>query len=405
MFVYSGTDDMVKCVSSCKGALRNFEKGDTGVGEHVRHFPRCEFVIQYRYNPQFYDAVKIFLEENQFQLENVRPIPSGTCLALPLPARPDLIDVRVRLATFQRWPPGISQRPRELSEAGFYYLGVGDRVKCFQCGGGMCNWQVDDKPWEMHEVWFPNCAFVQQHLAQIQTAISGTSKGSGEHSGNKIETFENHFAVSADLDNKSTPQLPSNSTAKPSKKKQKVDMTRPFVRAVLPFFSEDLVRKGIRRYWRETGKEFNNAEELMDYLYEIEDKDIPTDSSESDSELDPSLPRGATNPNTDDENALQRETVTNSPPLPTLKSPNSFLMSAMKNGPGKEEDPADEVTLLEENRRLREEKVCKICLDAEISTVILPCGHLVCCGSCVVALKVCPICRGRIQGTVKTFLT
>ena len=61
--------------------------------------------------------------------------------------------------------------------------------------------------------------------------------------------------------------------------------------------------------------------------------------------------------------------------------------------------------LLEENRQLKEEKLCKVCLDGESNTVFLPCGHLSCCDVCSPALKNCPICRAYIRGTVRIFVS
>lgn len=42
-----------------------------------------------------------------------------------------------RLDTFQSWALSIIT-PAELAKAGFYYLGQGDRVACFSCGGQVC---------------------------------------------------------------------------------------------------------------------------------------------------------------------------------------------------------------------------------------------------------------------------
>jgi len=67
---------------------------------------------------------------------------------------------------------------------------------------------------------------------------------------------------------------------------------------------------------------------------------------------------------------------------------------------------ADEAAVqLEENRKLKEARTCKVCMDHETNTVFLPCGHLVCCESCAKSLSDCPICRSLIRGTVKTFLS
>lgn len=50
--------------------------------------------------------------------------------------------------------------PQALSDAGFYYTGVGDKVKCFCCDGVIGDWNFTDNPWEEHAFWFPNCKFV-----------------------------------------------------------------------------------------------------------------------------------------------------------------------------------------------------------------------------------------------------
>ena len=40
--------------------------------------------------------------------------------------------------------------------------------------------------------------------------------------------------------------------------------------------------------------------------------------------------------------------------------------------------------------------LCKICMDAKIDTVLIPCGHWVCCHSCGSSIKKCPLCRTDI---------
>lgn len=65
----------------------------------------------------------------------------------------------------------------------------------------------------------------------------------------------------------------------------------------------------------------------------------------------------------------------------------------------------EEQRLLEENRLLTAMKLCKVCLDKDVNTVFLPCGHLVTCQDCAPRLRDCPVCRTYIRGTVKTFLS
>ena len=57
--------------------------------------------------------------------------------------------------------------------------------------------------------------------------------------------------------------------------------------------------------------------------------------------------------------------------------------------------------LLEENRMLKEERTCKVCMDAEVNTVFLPCGHLVCCALCAQQQHFCSICQKCISRNVR----
>ena len=73
--------------------------------------------------------------------------------------------------------------------------------------------------------------------------------------------------------------------------------------------------------------------------------------------------------------------------------------------PASATQPELSVDLEQENRRLKEARICKICMDNEIGVVFLPCGHLICCVQCAPSLKDCPLCRTNIQGTVKTYMS
>ena len=61
--------------------------------------------------------------------------------------------------------------------------------------------------------------------------------------------------------------------------------------------------------------------------------------------------------------------------------------------------------LEQENRRLKEARICKICMDNEVGVVFLPCGHLISCVNCAPSLKYCPMCRQSIDGKVKTYMS
>ena len=48
-------------------------------------------------------------------------------------------------------------------------------------------------------------------------------------------------------------------------------------------------------------------------------------------------------------------------------------------------------------QKIEESRLCKICLDKEVSQVFLPCGHSICCNECVVGIQICPICRENVR--------
>uniref|UniRef100_A0A3B3Z7F7 E3 ubiquitin-protein ligase XIAP n=1 Tax=Periophthalmus magnuspinnatus TaxID=409849 RepID=A0A3B3Z7F7_9GOBI len=59
---------------------------------------------------------------------------------------------------------------------------------------------------------------------------------------------------------------------------------------------------------------------------------------------------------------------------------------------------------LKKLEQLQREKLCKICMDRDISVVFVPCGHLVACQQCSREVTKCPICCSAITQKVKTFI-
>ena len=53
---------------------------------------------------------------------------------------------------------------------------------------------------------------------------------------------------------------------------------------------------------------------------------------------------------------------------------------------------------------VHEGPVCKVCMDAEVDCLFLPCRHVVCCRRCSSLVKQCAVCRNEIDAVVKVFL-
>lgn len=172
-------------------------------------------------------------------------------------------------------------------------------------------------------------------------------------------------------------------------------MDSPIVRIVLEMgCSVDLVKRVIENQLSTARDDFQSAESLLDAIFAYENdngvnsQDIQSVESEPQSSCSVSVSRtekGNMDVTTD----------------PKSEDPILTLSEFDEQPTGTDES----LRFIEENRRLRDARTCKVCMDAEVNTVLLPCGHLVCCTDCSTLIGACPICRVLIKGTVKTFLS
>jgi len=91
------------------------------------------------------------------------------------PSHPHLRDKDARLETFgPNWPhhhPNLS--PSEMSKVGFFWLGQGDRVKCYYCDGALSRWKTDDDVFVEHAKWFPHCEYLLPVAARGEIGREG----------------------------------------------------------------------------------------------------------------------------------------------------------------------------------------------------------------------------------------
>lgn len=162
-FYYTGKNDTTKC-AYCAGEAVNWTEGDDPDLEHRRLFPNCSFV---RHNiiPRLATAdatsslnTETFHNFNVVSSDNLNELGIQT---FESPKKPNLCSVESRLRTFTQWPDDLLQTPDVLAQAGFYYGGTGDLVRCFHCDGGLQHWDPTDDPWVEHAKWFPSCSFLK----------------------------------------------------------------------------------------------------------------------------------------------------------------------------------------------------------------------------------------------------
>ncbi|XP_019755887.2 death-associated inhibitor of apoptosis 2 isoform X2 [Dendroctonus ponderosae] len=186
------TSDNTKC-AFCHGVVRAWEPNDIPDVEHKRHFPMCPFVTSI-INPRLESSrTPGHRPEQEATFKNVNLIGdtvTGSLNELGVqkhngPKRADFGTIESRLRSFASWSPHLIQTPDVLAQAGFYYEGLGDQVRCFHCDGGLRNWDPDDDPWTEHARWFPRCSFVnlvkgQEFVTacQIDTGLSPSTTSS-----------------------------------------------------------------------------------------------------------------------------------------------------------------------------------------------------------------------------------
>ena len=405
-FYYHGVVDRVRC-AFCGLVLFGWEEGDHPMKEHERLGPACRFVGLQKTTDVVHASGQVLtlgaqLNDSQTGMRNCQPnVGIGTeCVKYPYYALESH-----RLKTFDKWPFFVEQQPEALAKAGFYSVRVSDRVKCFFCDGGLRNWEYGDEPWTVHARWFPNCGFLlkiqgETFVQQVQnrynpgvTAIAAPTSG--------VRTAINQ---------------PGEASAGPNPPMAFNDVENM---AIEMGFGKENVRR-VMKHKIFTAGTFSDFEALLAVL-------LVTNSNE-DTSREPNKHIGKEEHVKVNEAAAPENSDTEeNDEKPPAKSKNqrkkqrrkqnkvaAIAESASKltDRPGGLSQPehGEKVrddnmqSMIEENKQLKDLHVCKVCMDNEVSMVFLPCGHLVCCSSCAQALQHCPICRGLIRGTVRTFV-
>ncbi|XP_037565091.2 baculoviral IAP repeat-containing protein 7-like [Dermacentor silvarum] len=137
------TTDVVKCVV-CKGALMLWCAADDPIVEHAKHFPNCAYINELCRGQDVCGLYDTF---------GIVPI-VGT------PLYPQYSTLESRVQTFSKYKWNNNYSPSALALAGFLFTGYEDLVKCYFCGGALCDWKAEDIAWEEHAKWLPLCNFI-----------------------------------------------------------------------------------------------------------------------------------------------------------------------------------------------------------------------------------------------------
>ncbi|CAC5379793.1 BIRC7_8 [Mytilus coruscus] len=284
---------------------------------------------------------------------NMETMNMGICLEKP--KYPKFAVRTTRLSSFANWPSYFSQTPDELVTAGFFYTGIEDHCRCFFCGGGLRRWEVGDLPWTEHARWYPKCSFVIQCMGA--KFIEDVQQG------------------------KDPEHIPNSTNAEQNNESKGLNgyTNNPAVQTILEFGYEPNVVKSAYTSLRTVGIQDITASLLFETIDQKEDRE-------------------------------QKKSACNLPVKSSSPSAHKVKNDIHDTPKEKQEhiDPNIELSiksLEEENRNLKDQQTCKICLDEPVSIVFLPCGHMTACANCAPALRRCPICRAFIKGTVKAIIS
>jgi baculoviral IAP repeat-containing protein 7/8 len=205
-FYYYGPNDLVKCYF-CGVEVGMWEEGDDVLTDHMRWSPSCAFIRRHQTNnvpineallnqtlpppptPDVFGMERLTNTVSEGSIESISEddvhmyqhhlygqggidavlhgdnnMFASSHVSRPTISKPDFPEYAVeakRVETYDDWPKTIKQRPQQLSDAGFFYTGKGDRVCCFSCGGGLKDWEENDEPWEQHAMWYGNCEYLK----------------------------------------------------------------------------------------------------------------------------------------------------------------------------------------------------------------------------------------------------
>lgn len=302
-FYFVGVADVVRCIF-CQISLKAWERGDVPMDEHRKHSPSCPFVLQQNVGNAPLQNVQILSPSESFPLEW-----RNMFRTRPDPACPEYADANNRLRSFAGIHLPGGQTAEAFANAGFFYIGPNDNVRCYWCGGSLKAWQPTDQPVAEHFRWFPGCRLSQQQQIPFQTQ---------------------------------------------------------------PFLLSDTMRMTEDSHLQHpvTAASEGDDESMVMSQPAHEEMEITSTCTENESE-----------------------------------SETGSVSHSTQTQPGQTKESKDVESLKEENRRLKDSMLCKVCMDKDISTLFLPCSHLVCCDDCAPTLHECPICRTAIRGSVRTFIS
>ncbi|XP_074530220.1 E3 ubiquitin-protein ligase XIAP [Halichoeres trimaculatus] len=419
-FYFTGQADRVQCFS-CQKTVENWCRGDTPVERHKEVSPTCKF-LNCVHGPNFGSGFNTTLtngstydeaaEDMEYRLRTGEVVDEST-----YPMAPHMRSEQARLQTFSSWPPTAPVRPRQLAEAGLYYLGKEDEVQCFCCAGMLGGWETGDTAWGEHTNHFPNCFFILGHDVgniPLQVGSENEEGSSRQRANNRVpmESFDERLGSFASSQHPVDHERLARAGFYSTGTGDKVLCFRcggglkSWQPEEDPWEQHAKYYPGCSFLLAEKGQEFVNSVQLGDPQGNRAASGHQNGFSGDNNEvLSSSLAQKAIAMGLEPsavEKTILKKISTTGVGYSSLGELVEDYLAAQENNSAKsqkqDEDP------MEKLRKLQREKQCKVCMDRDMCIVLMPCCHLVTCQECSESLTKCPICCGAITQKIKTYI-
>ncbi|KAL3881984.1 hypothetical protein ACJMK2_028366 [Sinanodonta woodiana] len=333
----------------------------------------------------------------------------------------------MRYHSFHNYPISAYGSTSRLARDGFYYTGQGIQTRCFSCGITHNDWNGTDNPREVHQRLSPNCPFLNGReerypnipmspdgnvdvgradsdsipLPSLPTApLSGSGMGQSlaerrsESSKRSGATIDKDSSIRQNLGSgETTPGVSSHPTEEAAQSEADNRLKYPehdslpsrigsFSHGWPPYLDQTPQQMAEAGFFYTGNQDYTRCYHCGGGLRNWEPGDNPWIEH---CRWYPTCPHVLKGKGQRFVHAV-------------LKKHAELL--AKQQADCKRKAQYDLGELKEENKRLKNLMTCKICLDNPVRVVFIPCGHFVC-ETCAPAFRKCPMCRKRIQTSVR----
>lgn len=439
--------------------IRNCARVSNDINEYTKITEEIKYTVNKKHAANGYVPCDVNL---QLALIKPQKTPNNQYNTSDVPLINGFDDFNVRISSYQGWPGYLALVPKDMAEAGWYFMGFNDFTQCFHCGGRARDWENHHNPLKRHKKLYPKCKFLVgkvssqsledvKHTADVpHDAIQQLTLTNPEqipHCKYNTTKVSRHSVFDQLRIRVSSYQgWPSYLALTPrdmalagwyhagyndvtvcyhcggvAKDWEDDDIPLERHKSLYPeckFLVGKVVSESSEKVNREQSNYAGNKPE--EPINDSVQRQDPEDSEDSEDEFESPqfkkiLKMGYTKNQIMDAMEIVIANDINSGDIVkdilSYIGPVAYWSSTSSQGDANtmantsSQGDATVESLQEENRRRKLNMLCKICTISEKNIMFLPCNHLLSCEECAPKIKICPECDRTVQGTLKTYVS